>query len=205
MDINIDRNKIREYDLAKNNILISLGIKLITIPELFVQTKLEDLTYFIQGECEKLGISLKNNLEDLTVDISHTYNTNSISKYAISAQERGGNLMVDTFINSQKKCEWQCAKGHTWWAAPTSVVNGGNWCPQCLKLDINVAQEIAKQRGGKCLSTEYVNTKAPMSWECNTCSTVWVANLGNIKNRGTWCPQCNKNWGYNISMKEARC
>jgi hypothetical protein len=51
---------------------------------------------------------------------------------------------------------------------------------------------IAKQRGGRCLSLRYVDTKRPLLWEC--CSGhCWSATLASIIGRRTWCPACAGN------------
>lgn len=53
------------------------------------------------------------------------------------------------------------------------------------------AQEVAKSRGGECLSTEYTGVRSKMKWRCakgheweNTFSKV-------VGERHTWCPVCN--------------
>lgn len=50
--------------------------------------------------------------------------------------------------------------------------------------------DIAKKRGGKCLSMCYINSKTPLDFECRN-GHVWHATASNIK-RGTWCPKCRK-------------
>ena len=56
------------------------------------------------------------------------------------------------------------------------------------KLTIKECQEFAKTKNGKCLSTEYKNSKAKMSWQCSEKHT-WITTFNSIKN-GTWCPRC---------------
>lgn len=50
--------------------------------------------------------------------------------------------------------------------------------------------KIAQYRGGKCLSTEYVNNAYPLKWECKRKHT-WYAAPGGIT-RGRWCKRCCK-------------
>ena len=47
---------------------------------------------------------------------------------------------------------------------------------------------LAKSRGGKCLSSVYVNANTYLTWQC-CCGKTWKAVPGNIKH-GTWCPKC---------------
>lgn len=49
-------------------------------------------------------------------------------------------------------------------------------------------QQIAMDRGGKCLSDSYKNAHTKLLWEC-TRGHQWVAKPCAIK-RGTWCPFC---------------
>ncbi len=51
-----------------------------------------------------------------------------------------------------------------------------------------VRQEIAKERDGKCLSTEYIGSDSLLNWQCKE-GHQWGARPANVK-RGTWCPAC---------------
>lgn len=59
------------------------------------------------------------------------------------------------------------------------------------KLDISVAQRIAAERGGECLSTVYVRSIAYLSWKCAS-GHQWEASLNKVKDSGHWCPTCAK-------------
>jgi very-short-patch-repair endonuclease len=45
---------------------------------------------------------------------------------------------------------------------------------------------------GKCLSTEYTNNLALMSWECYL-GHRWNASFSNTKNQNQWCKECSLN------------
>jgi hypothetical protein len=47
---------------------------------------------------------------------------------------------------------------------------------------------LAKKKGGKCLSKEYVNNHTNLIWQCVEGHT-WKAISSNVK-KGTWCPYC---------------
>ena len=49
-------------------------------------------------------------------------------------------------------------------------------------------QEIAKRKGGKCLSNQYINSSTKMKWQCGE-EHIWNAISNSIK-QGTWCPIC---------------
>lgn len=55
---------------------------------------------------------------------------------------------------------------------------------------LEIAQQIAKERNGECLSQVYVGRHAHMRWRCNLDGTEWDATLANIKNHDRWCPSC---------------
>jgi len=57
------------------------------------------------------------------------------------------------------------------------------------KLTLDVAKEIARSRGGKCISERYINCQMPMLWKCAK-DHLWSARLSNVKNEKTWCPWC---------------
>ncbi len=56
--------------------------------------------------------------------------------------------------------------------------------PQRLKE----MQELAQKRGGRCLSSDYVNNSTPLKWECGKGHT-WQAVPGSLQ-QGRWCPKC---------------
>ena len=55
------------------------------------------------------------------------------------------------------------------------------------KLNIMEMQEIARQKGGKCLSNEYINARTSLIWQCNK-GHKWKAEPQSIKYLKTWCP-----------------
>ena len=56
------------------------------------------------------------------------------------------------------------------------------------KLTIEQMKEIAKSRGGECLSDEYLNVKIQIKWQCSKGHN-WMATPDKVK-RGSWCPYC---------------
>jgi hypothetical protein len=50
--------------------------------------------------------------------------------------------------------------------------------------------ELAQQRGGACLASEYVDSKSKLSWRCRA-GHQWDASPQKIKN-GQWCPICSR-------------
>ena len=108
------------------------------------------------------------------------------------AIERGGLCLSELYVNNKEHMKWICALGHQWTACLGKIKNAKQWCPTCSgtkKLTIDTAHDVALGRGGKCLSTEYVNCNAPLQWECAESHT-WMARLHDVKNGGTWCPYC---------------
>jgi hypothetical protein len=59
------------------------------------------------------------------------------------------------------------------------------------KLNIELMQKIANERGGVCLSKKYYNNKTKLKWRCEK-EHVWLAMPRNIL-EGTWCPKCYLN------------
>ena len=115
------------------------------------------------------------------------------------AKNRSGKCISKEYINKNTKLEWECSNGHRWLATPDSVKNAGRWCPICggsTPLTLNEIKKIAEERGGKCLSEEYTNSKSPMKWECEE-GHQWINSAGKIK-QGQWCPYCAGKAKFNI-------
>ena len=122
------------------------------------------------------------------------------------AKKMGGICLSKKYINIDTKLKWRCAKGHTWEAIPYSI-KIGKWCPKCRdiitakrmrKHTLKEISDIAKKRGGKCLSKKYVNWHKKLKWQCKE-GHIWEASFSNIS-RGTWCPVCS----YGLSERICR-
>jgi Helicase associated domain len=115
-----------------------------------------------------------------------------------AAAKRNGKCLSETYIRASSKLLWECEKGHQWWATPNSVTNSQQtWCKTCKGLNkktIEEMQEIARLKGGKCLSTEYLGGKHKLQWECADKHT-WWALPSNISSGKSWCPHCPKHIG----------
>ncbi len=107
------------------------------------------------------------------------------------AQKKSGQCLASTYTGSAAKYEFVCAQGHRWEATGARIVRGA-WCAQCFhagkRLGIEVAREVAAQRGGQCLSEHYVSNTHHLEWMCDR-GHVWKAGLANIR-KNRWCPQC---------------
>jgi hypothetical protein len=104
------------------------------------------------------------------------------------ADSRGGKCLASGVVKSQIKVQWQCSKGHKWMARPADIKHAGSWCPIC-KFESNAArnrtpieeiQDLARSRGGLCLSTSYDDSTVNLRWRCAR-GHEWEASLRNVK------------------------
>ena len=134
--------------------------------------------------------SYKINSDKMRGDIEECYNI---------AKEKEGKCLSNTYTNANSKMKWECKEGHIWTTSLGSI-KFGSWCPICcrkiiadkLKSSIEECHNIAKERGGKCLSKEYINCNTKMKWECKE-GHIWKTTFGSIKHNNTWCPICSGN------------
>jgi len=111
------------------------------------------------------------------------------------AGRKGGRCLSAVYGNSARPLLWECAAGHQWQTRPSSI-RAGHWCPVCAhnqKLKLEVMRDLARERGGMCLSTTYQNGCTPLLWECMF-GHRWRARPANVKRslrrKGSWCPEC---------------
>jgi hypothetical protein len=107
------------------------------------------------------------------------------------ARRRGGQCLSGEYLKGDSKLTWKCKEGHQWDARP-NLIKRGRWCPHCSKLkqsgSIEEMQEVARERGGKCLSHKYTNSTTKLSWQCRQ-GHIWDGTPAQIK-QGHWCPVC---------------
>jgi hypothetical protein len=114
----------------------------------------------------------------------------TLEEFQLLAKTKGGICLSKEYIGHKSKLLFRCDKGHEWMGIPEQI-KGGHWCPYCAgvaRMTLADMGEIAKKRGGECLSEEYVNAKSPLQWRCNKGHT-WTTPYSNIKT-GNWCPTC---------------
>lgn len=114
------------------------------------------------------------------------------------ASRRGGTCLSTFYKSVRDKFLWRCSEGHEWYASGDNV-RRGSWCPVCTRktqaLDISELKEMAKLRGGRCLSTEYKNVHQKLMWECSQ-GHIFLMSANNIRRKSTssrppsWCPVC---------------
>lgn len=108
-----------------------------------------------------------------------------------AAIERGGRCL-SAYVDKETPLAWQCAEGHTW-SAPWFRVSKGQWCHLCAvkarTRTIEQMHELAKSRGGQCLSTEYKGPHGKLEWVCEK-GHAWHASVNSVW-RGSWCAVCH--------------
>lgn len=121
-------------------------------------------------------------------------NITDVQKLAV---KMGGVCLSNEYVNARTKLIWKCKEGHIW-ESTQSNVKKGHWCPKCaikknsdnLRANIKEMKQIAKLKGGECISKRYTNCKEKLKWQCEK-GHIWEATPDNIK-RGRWCPICYK-------------
>lgn len=106
------------------------------------------------------------------------------------ARARGGECLSREYHGVMTDYRWRCAEGHEW-VALGNRVRRGSWCPHCagrLRLTIEEMQSLARERGGLCLSTVYVNSQTHLRWRCAE-GHEWEAVPSSVK-LGRWCRLC---------------
>jgi hypothetical protein len=115
-----------------------------------------------------------------------------------------GKLISKKYLGYTIKLKIKCKNNHIFKCCPDKLIQG-RWCPYCkfLKLKklfqftIRDMQNIAKNRGGKCLSEKYKNAHKKLKWECAN-KHQWYAPYCKIS-IDQWCPQCH------TFIREERC
>ena len=105
---------------------------------------------------------------------------------------KGGRCLSTKYVNSNVKMLWRCSVNHEW-STKFSHIKRGTWCSRCnsdnQRTSLDDCQKLAKTKGGKCLSTVYVNNKSNVTWQCSQ-GHQWETSQSSIY-RGHWCPTCS--------------
>lgn len=116
----------------------------------------------------------------------------SIKDMQVIAGKHGGRCLSKEYVGSKALMTWQCALGHEPFEATYNNVSKGHWCSKCAgnkKKTIVDMEELAAAHGGKCLSTDYVNSKTKLIWQCDAGHEPFSMRPNNVQ-QGQWCPEC---------------
>jgi hypothetical protein len=115
----------------------------------------------------------------------------TIEKVKEFVEKYGGECLSKEYKDALSNLKFKCKKGHVFDKCFSHIKNNGLWCPECngtFRYTIDDIQEIAKRRGGKCLSNIYINQKTNIELECSK-RHKWKNSAGNII-QGQWCKKC---------------
>jgi hypothetical protein len=132
--------------------------------------------------------------------------TPTIWQRALAEATARGGVCLDAVDNprANQSRRWRCAAGHEFMTNPYRVV-GGAWCPRCAgrRLGIEHMHAMAAERGGRCVSEEFVDAYTHLQWECEK-GHRWWARPTVVRCAGTWCPHCAWDQNGERMRSEAR-
>lgn len=153
----------------------------------------------LDGYCKKLGLAFEYQGEQHYLP-NHYFNRNfSLEKIKQHDEfkkqkclENGVTLIqVPYHTNYEKLGKWieeECKKEGFKLLVSSEKIDYKNFDVYSSK-NLEDMQEIAKSRGGRCLSEKYINISTKLKWKCKE-GHIWMAIPDSIK-RGTWCPVCS--------------
>jgi hypothetical protein len=57
-------------------------------------------------------------------------------------------------------------------------------------ITMELLQEVARERGGECISKKFTGSKDLLKWRCSK-GHIWKASTTSIYYNGTWCKKCS--------------
>jgi hypothetical protein len=184
---NYNLKQRKKDDRLKEELCKKNGLRLLIIPFTIPNDTKQK---YIINECKKNGVELPKDIKWIDFKTLNVYRRDELKELQDLAKKRGGKCLSKVYVDSQTKLKWQCNKGHIWEAIPASV-KYGRWCRKCAgleKMTIQDMQDLAENKEGKCLSTEYLNANSKLEWECSK-GHKWKATPASIK-FSSWCPHC---------------
>ena len=114
------------------------------------------------------------------------------------AEKNGGKCLSIYYVNNNTSLWFVCKENHKFKSYSKSIKRG-HWCKRCSnkkvmepkQLTIKQMKELAKQRGGDCLSDSINNSYSKLLWKCSE-GHKWKSTAQSVKNRKSWCPECTK-------------
>lgn len=114
-------------------------------------------------------------------------------------EDKGFKLLTTEYKRNSQKLDVLCSKGHIYHPTAKSIKRGGG-CSICYNETsarmkakacpekIQEAIDIAKSKGGECLSDSYINNRSKLKFRCSN-GHEWETTIKCIKK--AWCPICS--------------
>jgi hypothetical protein len=138
------------------------------------------------------ALALLEQVEKANTTINEAQQAQRLAWIHAYVKSRGGTCpSLDVYVTAESKFTVRCANGHEWQSFYTSL-SQGTWCKQCyfdaMRFTLADMQELARSRGGECLSTVYLDIKTPLLWRCQN-GHEWYRISRIIQT--SWCAQCH--------------
>ena len=125
-------------------------------------------------------------------------NPNGLEQLQEAAKARGGVCLSDLYEGRAVHYRFRCAEGHEWETGAKAILSSSAWCPRCSFAKLGAQrrtpnalarlQALARAKGGKCLSLQYVDQNTKYHMRCAAGHEWWV--VGSCVLRGMWCRNC---------------
>lgn len=114
---------------------------------------------------------------------------------------KGGTLLSDYYVNNRELLTIQCAAGHKWKTIWKNLLKG-SWCILCSRYKnnsvptsyydekLNLIQQVAIERGGRCLTDHINRLSDKLEFECRF-GHKWFATYQNVISKSSWCSICS--------------
>ena len=87
--------------------------------------------------------------------------------------------------------DWQCQgrDGKALRSSALELPQGKKQSKEFKRAALQRLRDHAASKGGRCISAEYMNSRAKVQWKCE-CGNKWEATPNNVLHRRGWCPRC---------------
>jgi len=199
--------KVRRNDRTKVRLCKQNGVFLISVPQIPSMLALVKVREFIATQCTAKGISLPDGFMTKAVDYNRAYaspeNRVHLETLKKIAHSKNGECLSTVYQGANENLLWRCENNHQWETSPQNI-KAGRWCPHCAgrRIMIDDLREIAKARGGDCLSSVFRRVTEKLRWRC-ALGHVWETTAINVR-QGKWCHECGGSKQLSIeSLHEA--
>ena len=207
---------IKYRDYIKQKLCKKMGIKLIIIPDIFSITGIDGFAKCIREQLPNTELpDIENiiNLKDLKYKIFNNNNKNihkehkpkkepkiNINYVKNVASANNVKCLSNEYINNSVHMDFKCNSCGNEWKSTYNNFQYRLGCPICLrakaaekrKKGIEVYQQAAISKGGKCLSTQVNSCYDKLEWECAN-GHRWLGRADLVKNGYRWCTKCKNN------------
>ncbi len=161
--------------------------------------KLDIDLMIVRWDCDDIEIFLRSELKNRSLPSEGLVDWNEfrdnpsrLQEVQNAAKTINAKCLSKKYMTAISPMSFECITCDRQWQSTANDIKNGYGCLACggkMKKDISEVRDRGQLLGLDLISSEYINARTKIEWQCNKCSHVFMRTPSDIQ-QGKSCPKC---------------